>query len=122
MSTENKPGWLLGMVITTAYLWMVFMIGVIAVYLYSLVLPTDFATVTGAAIVVAIFAGVVTLDLVLLVLKKITPAIIAMVVVISPCLAVYRLLRNADLLVVDTDTPDRIAKYVFHRGIFYPRI
>ena len=32
------------MVITTAYLWMVFMIGVIAVYLYSLVLPTDFAS------------------------------------------------------------------------------
>lgn len=117
MAPQKKPSWLLSTVITVAYLWMVFIIGVMAVYLYSLVVPIDLTAATGAGIVMGIFAGVATLDLVLLTLKKITPAIIALVVVISPGLAIYRLVRNADLLVVDTDTPDRIAKYVFNRGI-----
>lgn len=116
MAPQKKPSWLLSTVITVAYLWMVFIIGVMAVYLYSLVVPIDLTAATGAGIVMGIFAGVATLDLVLLTLKKITPAIIALVVVISPGLAIYRLVRNADLLVVDTDTPDRIAKYVFNRG------
>lgn len=119
MSTEKKkPGLLLATIITIAYLWMVFLIGVTVVYLYSMIWPTDFASPAGAAITATIFAGVAVLDLGLLAMKKLTPAVIAMVVAISPYLVVYRLLRNTDLLVVDTGTPDRIANYVFVKKPF----
>jgi len=110
---EAKPGWLLGTVITIVYLWVVFIIGVVVVYLYGAIWPTDFTSPTGAAIAAVIFAGVAVLDLGLLTLKRVTPAIIVMVFAISPYLVLYRLLRNADLLIVDTKTPDRIAEYVF---------
>lgn len=119
MSTvANKPGLLLSMIITFVYLWMVFMFGVMIAYLYSLIWPTDFTTLAGTAVAAVIFAFVAILDLGLLTLKKITPAVVLMVIAISPFLGIYRLMRNTDLLVVDKNTPDRIANYVFVKRLF----
>ena len=68
---EAKPGWLLGTVITIVYLWVVFIIGVVVVYLYGAIWPTDFTSPTGAIIAAIIFAGVAVLDLGLLTLKRV---------------------------------------------------
>jgi len=115
-----KPGWLPGMIVTIAYLWIVFIIGVMVVYLYDIIRPTDFTSPSGAVIAAVIFTGIAVLDLGLLTLKRVTPAIIVIVFVIAPYLVLYRLLKNTDLLIVDTNTPDRIAKYVFVKRQYLP--
>ena len=109
---------LIASVVTSGYLWMTFMIGVFIIFLYNLIIPTDFTSVDGLWAAVAIFSIYFIFDVGLLSFNKITPAIIAIVIVASPFIAVAKLFKDTEIVEIDNRVSSRVSNYVFLKKVF----
>lgn len=104
-------------VLGVAYLFMLTVVGALAVTLYSYFAPVDMMSERSVIIIALIFTVVVALDFWLLFSDKPTPTLIAILVIISPILELYRLLKNTDLIRIDQSTPKKLKNYVPPRFI-----
>lgn len=104
-------------VLGVAYLFMLTVVGALAVTLYSNFTPIDMTSEKSVVIIALIFTAVVAVDFLLLFSGKPTPTLIAILVIISPILELYRLLKNTDLIRIDQSTPKKLKNYVPPRFI-----
>lgn len=104
--------------ISTGYLFMLTILGALAVAIYGYFYPVDVLSeryILTAALVFTIFGAI---DLGLLVLTKPTPTIIFVLIILAPILAIYKLFKDAELVKIDRDMPVRVKKYVPPSPVF----
>ncbi|MFA4956886.1 MAG: hypothetical protein WC556_07950 [Candidatus Methanoperedens sp.] len=99
------------------YLFMLTLVGVLVVSLYSYFDPIDLMSESSAGIVAFIFAFVVVVDLGLVFSEKLTPTIILILILISPVLVLYKLIKDTDLIQINRSTPKRLKDYIPPRFI-----
>ncbi|MCZ7357136.1 MAG: hypothetical protein O8C66_05330 [Candidatus Methanoperedens sp.] len=94
------------------YLFMLTMVGVLVVTIYNSVSPIDINSVKSVQTVALIFTTVLSIDTILLIFNKPTPTLIITLILISPILVIYKLIKSTDLIQINRYTPAKIKKYV----------
>lgn len=93
------------------------LVGALAVLVYNHFFPLDVASEMSVLAVALIFGAVVFIDLGLAYYSRPTPTLIAIVVVLSPVLMVYKLFRDIELIKIDRSTAAKVKKYIPPRVI-----
>lgn len=94
------------------YLFMLTIVGVLVVTIYNSFFPIDASSVKSVLTVALVFIFVLSIDFILIFSNKPTPTLIAILIIISPILVLYKLLESTDLIQINRYTPEKIKKYV----------
>ncbi len=113
---ENKEKIPLRNVIAVKFWYVLglFTIIYLGVLTYDLAIGLIMGSENTALIVIGISVSISIIDLVLLLKDKVSPAMIAMVLWISPLIALYKLFKHTDLLNINSSSlPKKIKQYTF---------
>jgi hypothetical protein len=99
------------------YLFTLTMFGVLIATVYNYYSPIDLASNSEVLTVALLFAIYVLIDFGLLLSNKPTPALLAIVIAISPCIVIYRLLKSKDIVQIDRSVPTRLKRYIPFRFV-----
>lgn len=103
--------------LATVYLFVLTIVGALAVTAYNYFFSIDVSSEISVLAAALVFGSVVLIDLGLAFYSKPTPALIAIVIVLSPALMVYKLFKNTEFIKIDRSTPAKIKNYVPPRFI-----
>ncbi len=101
-----------GLVFNIAYLFFLTVIGSLIVSAYNYFYPFDVMSEASVSVVALIFTVFVILDLGLLHFNIPSPALILLLIVISPLYVIYKLVKDADFIRIDRSTPQRFKRYI----------
>jgi len=104
-------------VFATVYLFVLTAVGALAVTAYNYFFPINVISEISVLVAALVFGSVVFIDLGLAFYSKPTPTLIAIVIVLSPVLMVYKLFKNTEIIKIDRSTPAKIKNYVPPRFI-----
>ncbi len=98
--------------LATLYLFVLTLVGALAVLVYNHFFPLDVASEMSVLAVALIFGAVVFIDMGLAYYSRPTPTLIAIVVVLSPVLMVYKLFRDIEPIKIDRSMAAKVKKYI----------
>ncbi len=99
-------------ILSIGYLFMLTMVSVLFVTIYNYFFSIDVGSIKSVLAVTLIFTFVLSIDFLLMHFNKPTPTLIAILLIISPILVLYKLIESTDLIQINRHTPGKIKKYV----------
>lgn len=99
------------------YLFTLTMIGVLIATAYNYYYPIDMVSDSAVLTVALLFTVFAIVDFGLLLSNKPTPTLLAILIVISPLIVIYKLLKSTDIIRIDRSTPTRLKRYIPFRFV-----
>jgi len=102
------------------YVLGLFTIIYLGVLTYDLVIGLNIGSENTALVVIGLSIGISITDIAILLNDKVSPALIAMVLWISPIVVLYKLFKDSELLNINSSSlPKKIKQYTFaHKPSF----
>jgi hypothetical protein len=100
------------LVFNIGYLFSLTIVGSLIVTVYNYYYPLDMMSEASFLIAASIFTVFVIVDLGLLQYNKPSPALIVLLIVISPLFVIYKLIKDTDFIRIDRSTPQRLKNYI----------